>query len=128
MFALVRAPYPQITEGAEIPAANRRQMGLGAVLHDGDPVFARELHERRHVDGITAVVHRHDRLCVGRDARGDGLDVHEEAVRHDIGEHGNRVQLEDADDAAIVCQGADDHLIAGTNTGSVERHVNGRRS
>ena len=104
---------------------------LRAVFDEGDAVLAGERGEGGGVGGIAGEVHDHDRAGAGGERAADGGGVEVVGALIDVGEDGDALLVEDADDGAHVGDGRDDHLIARAEAeggdGDVERGGAGGR-
>ena len=100
-------------------------MGLGAVLDDGQIVGAADLQDWAHVAGIAVEMDGEDGARTGGDAALDIGRIGVECLRIPIGENGDGVVQNDAEDGADVGRGRGDDLVAGFRVDGGDGGVNG---
>ena len=86
-LVLAEGPRADVADRADAAAFVAGAVGLGAVLDHLDAARPRELHDRIHVDGITAEVHDDDRARALGQHRPDRFGRDIAAVAVDVGEH-----------------------------------------
>ena len=108
--------------------STRRTDALRGVLDDEEVVRAASSRRRVHLAADAGVVNRHDRLGPRRDRGFDQLLVEAERVGPNVDEHGAAAAPDDGVRRRDERERRHDHLVARSDVGERERHLERRRA